>query len=146
MNFNVGEELARLDETRADYYRPGQQYKLMKPPPLEIAVYYYPQYHPDPRNDRWHGKGWTEWELVKRAEPRFPGHRQPRVPLWGYTDESDPIYAEREIALAADHGVTTFLFDYYHYDDGPFLEGALTRIFKGAESEPAEICADVGES
>jgi len=101
----------------------------MKPTPLEIAVYYYPQYHPDPRNDRWHGKGWTEWELVKRAEPRFPGHHQPRVPAWGYTDESDPVYAEKEINLAADHGVTAFLFDYYHYDDGPFLEGALENGF-----------------
>lgn len=44
---------------------------------IEVAVYYFPQYHPDPRNDAWHGHGWTEWELMKLARPRFPGHRQP---------------------------------------------------------------------
>lgn len=100
----------------------------------EIAAYYYPQYHPDPRNDRWHGKGWTEWELVKRAEPRFPGHYQPRVPAWGCFDESDPANAEREINLAADHGLTAFLFDYYFHEEGPFLEGALEQGFLRAPS------------
>lgn len=49
-----------------------------------IACYYFPNYHVDPRNEAVHGPGWSEWELVKRAEPRYPGHRQPRVPLWGY--------------------------------------------------------------
>lgn len=24
------------------------------------------------------------------AKPKFEGHRQPRVPLWGYLDEADP--------------------------------------------------------
>ena len=44
----------------------------------------------DWRNEAVHGAGWTEWELVKKAQPRFPGHRQPKVPLWGYEDEADP--------------------------------------------------------
>jgi hypothetical protein len=26
----------------------------------EVAVYYFPNYHPDSINTRWHGKGWTE--------------------------------------------------------------------------------------
>ena len=26
----------------------------------DIAVYYFPNYHPDARNDIWHGPGWTE--------------------------------------------------------------------------------------
>lgn len=99
------------------------------PPVLDIAAYYFPQFHPDPRNDRWHGPGWSEWELMRRAEPRFPGHHQPRVPAWGYFDESDPAWSAREIALAADHGITAFLFDYYYYDDGPFLAGALEHGF-----------------
>ncbi len=98
----------------------------------EVAAYYFPQFHPDPRNDAWHGQGWTEWELVNNATPRFPGHRQPILPAWGCFDESDPAWAAKEIDLAADHGVTTFLFDYYWYTDGPFLEDALNRGFLAA--------------
>jgi hypothetical protein len=66
---------------------------------------------------------------VKRAEPRFPGHRQPRVPLWGYEDESDPAAMAVKIDAAADHGIDVFLYDWYWYDDGPFLEGGLDRGF-----------------
>jgi hypothetical protein len=91
-----------------------------------IACYYFPNYHPgDPRNQQAHGKGWSEWELVKAARPRFPGHFQPNVPLWGYCDESDPQVMARKIDAAADHGVDVFLYDWYYYDDGPFLNRGL---------------------
>jgi hypothetical protein len=98
-------------------------------PGMEVAAYYFPQYHPDPRNDAWHGKGWTEWELVKAARPRFEGHHQPIVPKWGYFDESDPNWTAKEIDLAADHGITTFLYDWYWYEDGPFLADGLEKGF-----------------
>ena len=97
-----------------------------------IACYYFPNYHVDPRNEKIHGPGWTEWDLVRCATPRFPGHRQPRVPAWGYEDESDPAVMARKIDAAADHGVDVFLFDWYHYHDGPFLARGLDRGFLGA--------------
>jgi hypothetical protein len=103
-------------------------------PPVEVAAYYFPNYHPDARNDAWHGKGWTEWDLVKAARPRFPGHRQPIVPAWGHFDESDPNWAEKEIDLAADHGLTAFLYDWYWYEDGPFLQEGLEKGFLRARS------------
>jgi len=98
-----------------------------------VAVYYFGNYHPgDRRNEAQKGRGWTEWELVKSAKPRFSGHQQPKVPLWGYEDESDPKVMERKIAAAADHGIDVFLFDWYHYNDGPFLDRPLDRGFLGA--------------
>lgn len=96
---------------------------------LDVAAYYFPNYHPDPRNDAWHGRGWTEWDLLAAARPRYPGHRQPITPAWGAFDESDPAWAAREIDLAADHGIDTFIFDWYHYEDGPYLQHALDRGF-----------------
>jgi hypothetical protein len=96
---------------------------------IEVAAYYFPQFHPDPKNDLMHGKGWTEWEVLKVAHPRFEGHRQPIVPAWGYFDESDPAWAAREIDLAADHGLTCFLYDWYWYEGQPFLEGGLEHGF-----------------
>jgi hypothetical protein len=102
-------------------------------PAIQAAAYYFPNYHPsDPRNAKWHGQGWSEWELVKRAEPRFPGHRQPRVPLWGYEDESDPSAMARKIDAAADAGLAAFIFDWYWYEDGPYLERGLDRGYLGA--------------
>ncbi len=99
-----------------------------------VACYYFPNYHVDARNEAQHGPGWTEWELVRRAEPRFEGHRQPRVPLWGYEDEADPEVMARKIAAAADHGIDVFLFDWYYYDDGPFLERGLEEGFFNASN------------
>ena len=47
-----------------------------------VAAYYFPNYHPsDPRNAKLKDPGWSEWELVKAATPRFPGEHQPNVPL-----------------------------------------------------------------
>lgn len=97
--------------------------------PYEVAVYYFPQYHPDARNSVWHGEGWTEWDILKAARPRYPGHHQPITPAWGYFNEADPEWSAREIDLAADHGITTFLYDWYWYDEKPFLHEALEQGF-----------------
>lgn len=92
-----------------------------------ILAYYFPDWHSDPRNTAWFGDGWDEWKLLDAARPRFEGHRQPRIPAAGHVDESDPAVAAAEIELAAQHGVDGFLVDYYWYDDGPYLSGALDK-------------------
>lgn len=100
---------------------------------IDLGAYYFPNFHTgDATNERYHGRGWTEWELVKSARPRFPGHRQPKVPLWGCQDESLPSVMEQKIAAASSHGLDYFIFDWYWYDDGPILNGALERGFLNA--------------
>lgn len=93
----------------------------------KLFAYYFPNWHTDPHNEAWFGKSWDEWQLVRSATPRFSGHRQPRVPSAGYVDESDPIVAAKQIELARSHGVDGFFVDFYWYDDGPYLNGALDR-------------------
>ena len=97
--------------------------------PHQVAVYYFPNYHLAPQNEARYGQGWTEWTLLRAATPRFPGHLQPKVPAWGYEDESDPKVMARKIAAAADHGITAFIFDWYWYDGKLFLEKALNDGF-----------------
>jgi len=99
---------------------------------VTIAAYYYPCLHPHERWDSQKYPGFTEWDLVNTAPSRFPGHVQPRVPLWGCEDDSKPEVMARKIDAAADHGVQVFIFDWYHYDDGPFLEHALDKGFMQA--------------
>lgn len=100
-----------------------------------VAVYYFPNYHLDRRNEAKHGKGWSEWELVKQARPRFEGHQQPKVPAWGYTDEADPRQMARKIDAAADAGIDAFIFDWYYYNDGLFLERGLEDGFLKAANK-----------
>lgn len=96
----------------------------------QVAVYYFPNYHPDSINAKWHGRGWTEWEVVKAARPRFAGHEQPKVPVWGYFNEADPVWAAKEIDLAADNGIDCFIYDWYWYSNtGPYLHEGLEKGF-----------------
>lgn len=95
-----------------------------------VAAYYFPSYHPNPGYDRDYGKGFTEWALVRAARPRFEGHDQPKEPLWGYDDESDPVRMAVRIDAAADHGIDVLLFDWYwHEGTGPYLHQALEQGF-----------------
>lgn len=98
----------------------------------EIFAIYFPSWHPDKHYEKWYGKGFSEWELVKTTKPLFDGHVQPKKPLWGYFDESDPEMMARQIDLAADHGLTGFLFDWYWYEGEQFLEKPLNEAFLNA--------------
>lgn len=100
----------------------------------EVYAWYFPNWHPDERNEKWHGTGWTEWEVVKNARPRFEGHKQPKVPLWGYEDESDPHAMEKKIETAKSYGIDGFLWDMYWFEDGPYRLEALNKGFFGASN------------
>ncbi|MCY0898659.1 MAG: glycoside hydrolase family 99-like domain-containing protein [Firmicutes bacterium] len=101
---------------------------------FDIAAYYFPNYHIDATNEEVHGPGWTEWELVKHATPRFPGHQQPKVPLWGYEDESAPAVMQKKIDAAVDAGINIFIFDWYYYRNGPCRHKALEEGFLRASN------------
>ncbi len=96
----------------------------MKKP--EIACYHWSNWHPTPGNDEKRGKGWTEWEYLKRAIPRFPGHQQPKTPLWGYLDDSKVETIENQINTAADYGLDAFIFDWNYRGNTTALETFLT--------------------
>lgn len=101
---------------------------------FDVAAIYFPSWHVDGKNERLHGKSWTEWELVKRAKPLYEGHYQPRVPAWGHFDESEIEYAERQIDLAADHGITVFHVDWYWYGKAPYLNRPLDEALLRASN------------
>jgi hypothetical protein len=96
---------------------------------FDVAAYVWPAYHDEPRWRRFMPEGQGEWETVRKAFPKFPGHRQPRVPLWGYENEADPRVMAKKIDAAAGHGVNVFIFDWYWYENAPFLEDTLNQGF-----------------
>ena len=100
-----------------------------------VAAYIWPSCHDDAmaREVLWpDGEG--EWEVIKKGNPRFEGHYQPRRPLWGYEHDNDPMVVEKWINTALEHGVNTFVYDWYWYDGKPFLESALNDGFLKAPS------------
>ncbi len=100
-----------------------------------VAAYIWPSCHDDPmaREKLW-PDGTGEWEVIRKGNPRFDGHYQPRQPLWGYELDNDPEVVEKWIDVATDHGVNVFVYDWYWYDEGPFLESALNDGFLKARN------------
>lgn len=92
----------------------------------DIAAYIWPAYTGgEPRTRMFWPEGMGEWQTVKNAVKKFEGHDWPRKPLWGYVNEADPYVMEQQIEAAADHGVNVFIYDWYWYDNRPFLEQCL---------------------
>lgn len=109
----------------------------------DVAAFYWPAYHPDKRFNEINvfpdGKG--EWEAIYKAKPKFVGHEVPKMPLWGYEDESDPAVMSKKISAAVDHGIDIMIFDWYWYDNRPFLEDALNEGFlKAPNSTDMKFC------
>lgn len=102
---------------------------------LHVAAYVWPSCHYEERNAGilW-PEGTGEWEVIRKGTPRFAGHYQPKVPLWGYEMDDDPLVMEKWIDAATEHGVNVFIFDWYWYDGGPFLESTVNNGFLKARN------------
>lgn len=85
----------------------------------DIIAVYLPQYHETEDNDRWWGRGYTDWEAVKRAKPLFKGHAVPNVPLnENYYDLSRKESIAAQAQLARQYGIDGFCFYHYWFKDG----------------------------
>ncbi len=96
----------------------------------DIAAYIWPAYTGDePRTRIFWEEGIGEWQTVKNAAPKANGYVWDRKPLWGYQNEADPYVMQMQIEAAVDHGVNVFIYDWYWYDERPFLENCLNEGF-----------------
>ena len=78
---------------------------------------------------------------MKHASPRFKGHNQPKVPLWGYDDEADPVVMEKKIKVADEYGIDFFIFDWYYYEEHEFLHRALDEgYFNAPNNKDVPFC------
>jgi hypothetical protein len=94
-----------------------------------VIAYNFPGFHPSPWMEARFGKGWSEFDVLKNARGLFPGHAMPRIPLWGYFNEADPEWAQREIDTAADYGLDGWMIDWYWHEGTMFYHEQLERGF-----------------
>jgi hypothetical protein len=133
----------------------------------DVGAIYFGDWAPNPWMEAMHGANWTEWVLPVNAQPRYPGHHQPNLPIttkgWGPKHpESDVTNMAVKIDAAADHGIDFFMFDFYWYAEtggvapgpgksphgffpktakgGAFLEAALNAFVAAPNSKRLKFC------
>ncbi len=102
----------------------------------DIAAFIWPSYTGDePRTRIFWPDGYGEWQTVKAMRNKgYKGCRWPRTPTWGYVNEADSRVMEMQIDCAVSHGVNVFIYDWYWYDNRPFLENCLNDGFLKARN------------
>lgn len=81
---------------------------------IRIIAIYLPQFHPIPENNKWWGKGFTEWTNVAKAKSLFKQHYQPQLPAdLGFYDLRLEETRIAQAELARLYGI--YGFAYYHY-------------------------------
>jgi len=95
----------------------------------QILAFYLPQYFSTPENDKWWGKGFTEWTNVGKAKPLFPGHYQPKVPSdLGYYNLKLKEVREEQAKLAIEAGINAFSYWHYWFEGKRLLEEPFNEV------------------
>ncbi len=143
MRAYISEILKIPSRRRAESYRELADTPFVrKENSTKIIAYYLTQFHPDPHNEIWWGKGVTEWDNVSRAVPQFIGHYQPRFPgELGYYDLRIEDQMKRQVELAKWYGIYGFSFYYYWFNGERLLEAPLEMFLAHTEiSFPFSLC------
>lgn len=124
--YNVNKTKDFVNYSESDFVRTEQDTKLI--------AWYLPQYYQMEVNDRFHGKGFTEWTCSSQGMPLFVGHEQPHIPYdVGYYDLNNIDTMRRQIELAKHYGIYGFCFHYYWFSGIRTMEKPVNMFLENKE-------------
>lgn len=90
---------------------------------MKKFAFYLPQFHEIPENNKWWGKGFTEWTNVKKAKSYFNGHIQPIHPLDSNYYTLDNVNVLKwQAELAKKYNIDGMIFYHYYFCGKKLLE------------------------
>ncbi len=102
-----------------------------------VIAFYLPQFHPNDINDKYWGKGFTEWTNVTKAKPLFRGHYQPQLPAdLGFYDLRLSEVREEQASLAKQYGIEGFCYWHYWFGNGKkILERPFNEVLSSGKPD-----------
>ena len=98
---------------------------------MKIIAFYLPQFHEIKENNEWYGKGFTEWDNMKRAKPLYKGHYQPRIPYKkNYYNLLDIKTIKWQAEIAKKYGIYGFCFYHYWFEGRMIMEKPMELLLK----------------
>jgi len=112
----------------------------MKP---RVIAFYLPQYYPTATNDKYWGKGFTEWTNVCKARKLFIGHYQPHIPAdLGFYDLRLKETRIAQAEMAKEYGIEGFCYYHYWFGNGrQELERPFQEVLESGKPDfPFMLC------
>lgn len=98
---------------------------------MKFFCFYLPQFHTIPENDKWWGKGFTEWTNVKNARPLQKKHVQPKHPLNNnYYNLLNKDIVEWQTELMNRYGIHGMIYYHYYFNGRMLLEKPAQNLLK----------------
>ena len=108
---------------------------------MKKFAFFLPQFHEIKENNKWWGKGFTEWVNVRSAKPLYNGHLQPKVPIDGYYNLLEKETVIHQTNLMHKYGVDGMIYYHYYFTGKKLLEKPAENLLKWKDiNQPFFFC------
>ena len=109
---------------------------------MKKFAFYLPQFHEIEDNNRWWGKGFTEWTHVRQARPLYKGHIQPIKPFNNnYYNLLEKQTVEWQNDLMHKYKIDGLIYYHYYFCGKTLLEKPAENLLKWKEiDQPFFFC------